>query len=63
MRQTFGVKNLTPIHATAPAVSPGCRRRTRSFVAAHSQEASRLLENRRSRRCVRRPLVVNIVLA
>ena len=43
--QTFGVKNLTPIHGTAPAVFAGLPAPDAVFVGGIRQEASRLLES------------------
>lgn len=43
--QTFGVKNLTPIHGSAPAVFAGLPAPDAIFVGGIRQEASRLLES------------------
>jgi len=43
--QTFGVKNLTPIHGLAPAVFSGLPAPDAVFVGGIRQEASRLLES------------------
>jgi len=42
--QTFGVKNLTPIHGTAPAVFAGLPAPDAVFVGGIRQEVSRLLD-------------------
>jgi precorrin-6Y C5,15-methyltransferase (decarboxylating) len=42
--QTFGVKNLTPIHGLAPAVFAGLPAPDAVFVGGIRQEASRLLD-------------------